>query len=921
MGYQGVAGSQEVQELKYKDEVNSLLVAETAADLVILDGELTRVKGLVTFVRSENRAISLTHILQARSHPTEVFEHAINSATRLATESFPTPPVIHQQSAVPAYNSPRLKQQPHQQLVQYQPLEQQHKSMQHDQPHLEPAVRDPHRGSAPGILEDVPRDIVNVGSQPILAEQSREGGSHYCNLPLDPDVEIAIRRRQEVKEAEQQQVPNTSSSGHYVNHPNSSSECQRGDQYSEVRYDHEGKVHVGGARPSIPPDPLNLPEPIVQDEAGLERLQTTNPGGDYHTVSLITDARSDPVGFDGPSFDSLISMRSPENAAQYNKDAEDAWKVDPEPPKYPSAGSNGSWRSHHSNQNTSSGSEDIYGSDNNSAHGSKPPSMESHKQLYQPKDNVSVPRQDVTVSKSTVPTKRTAKTYDSDYDDYEVVEENLSAATRADYVSQVERNKLRTTNKHDSDYEDHDLVEQNLPADTRFEYVNQVERNKSRPSSDYKEYVKLPHGKKENSFAKTVATRAAAESDKHDYVNQATIDQQHTSVQRETTSQKRMNLQTSERHLTHQNDPVTQQISGSHSHSSYRDSNMQPANTNNSSKEHTYENDDAYVLSPQGNSSRGAEPSRRDVLKQSSNLNVTKKPVPSPRNSKTSATREPSTYPHLANTSFDIVGDANRSPPKQRSSPVGSALSSLESEVMFKSHTSPLSSLETTQLVVRSESSSLSSFVVVDMPSENKCSPAVTSIASHSKKNTSESFTRGQNDFSDPPPCNSPATIPRITQNILSGKSGPPSLSSLFSESPRPRSNALPAGMSRGKSLESPLASPTCPTKHEKMSQGTASNRPSISSVGPDQSRERSSSRSNLDINPEMRALSPRSSKDKQALSQKVVSRACSLSPEIDTPASVHGTWTCVYCTNIVFNDPSCDVCGNVKEMSTGTLV
>ena len=475
MGYQGVAGSQEVQELTYKDEVNSLLVAEIAADLVILDGELTRVKGLVTFVRSENRAISLKHILQARSHPTEVFMDSINRATRLASpESFPTPPVVHQQSAVPAYNSPQLNQQPRQQLVQYQPLELQHKSKQHSQPHLEPAVRDPRRGSAPGILE-----------------QSREGGSHYCNLPLDPDVEMAIRRRQEVKEAGQQQVPNTSSSGHYVNNPNSNSECQRGDQYSEVRYDHEGKVHVEGAQPSIPPDPLNLPEPIVQDEAGLERLQATNPGGVYRTVSLITDARSDPVGFDGPSFDSLISIRSPEHAAQYNKDA---WVVDPEPPKYPSAGSSRSWRSHHSNSNTSSGSEDIYGSDNNSAHGSKVPSMESHKQLYQPKDNVSVPRQDATVPESTVPTKRTAKKYDSDYDDYDEVEENISAATRADYVNQVERNKLRTANKYDSDYDDYDEVEENLSAATRADYVNQVERNKSRPSSDYKEYVKRPHG-------------------------------------------------------------------------------------------------------------------------------------------------------------------------------------------------------------------------------------------------------------------------------------------------------------------------------------------------------------------------------------------------------------------------------------------
>ena len=307
--------------------------------------------------------------------------------------------------------------------------------------------------------------------------------------------------------------------------------------------------------------------------------------------------------------------------------------------------------------------------------------MESHKQLYQPKDNVSVPRQDVTVSKSTVPTKRTAKPYDSDYDDYEVVEENLSAATRADYVSQVERIKLRTANKHDSDYDDYEVVEQNSAA-TRADYVNQVERNKSRPSSDYKEYVKLPIGKQENSFAKKVATQAAAESDKYDYVNQGTVDQQHTSVQRETTSD----------------------------------------------------------------------------------------------------------------------------------------------------------------------------------------------------------------------------------------KSGPSSLSSLFSESPRHRSNALPTGMSRGISFESPLASPTCPTKHEQMSQGAVSNRPSNLSVGPDQSRERSSSRSELDTMPEVRALSPRSSKDKQALSQKVVSTDYSQTPEIEIPANITGSWTCTYCTNIVVSEPACDICGNEKR-------
>ncbi len=76
MGFEKIGGSREAQELKYTGDVDSNKIAETAADLVILDGELDRIKSLVVYAQDEHISINLSIILQVRSHPTSIFTDA-----------------------------------------------------------------------------------------------------------------------------------------------------------------------------------------------------------------------------------------------------------------------------------------------------------------------------------------------------------------------------------------------------------------------------------------------------------------------------------------------------------------------------------------------------------------------------------------------------------------------------------------------------------------------------------------------------------------------------------------------------------------------------------------------------------------------------------------------------------------------------
>ena len=99
MGYERVGGSAEVQELKYSGEVNSQRVAETAADLVILDGELDRIKSLVKHAQNENIPIVLTHILQVRLHPTQLYDKA-----KYALADYKRSPVIQHHPPSPSHH-------------------------------------------------------------------------------------------------------------------------------------------------------------------------------------------------------------------------------------------------------------------------------------------------------------------------------------------------------------------------------------------------------------------------------------------------------------------------------------------------------------------------------------------------------------------------------------------------------------------------------------------------------------------------------------------------------------------------------------------------------------------------------------------------------------------------------------------------
>ena len=88
-----------MQELKYSGEVNSERVAETAADLVILDGELDRIKALVHHAQIENIPVMLAHILQVRSHPTQLYDKA-----KYALADYKRSPVIQHHPPSPSHH-------------------------------------------------------------------------------------------------------------------------------------------------------------------------------------------------------------------------------------------------------------------------------------------------------------------------------------------------------------------------------------------------------------------------------------------------------------------------------------------------------------------------------------------------------------------------------------------------------------------------------------------------------------------------------------------------------------------------------------------------------------------------------------------------------------------------------------------------
>ncbi len=280
MGYEKIGGSREAQELKYTGDVDSNKIAETAADLVILDGELDRIKNLVVYAQDEHIPIILSIILEVRSHPTNIFTDAKFTLNQYHPQGHlpvyrpaaqgQSPPPRAQDSQQQHYATP-----PPQQLTPLQWQQPQPRSMQ---PHGQPPYPDTRRGSAPNVDQRKKANQEPIDNHPKNFQLSEE---LYANVPMKKNKQDGINK-------EANYAPRT---------------------------------------PFSPPDPNDFPEPIVQSQSELARLNLF--GGDDGPCSMV-DARSEQVGYNNdPYLNSLAStVGSPEYNAEFNKQAEDAWKVD-----------------------------------------------------------------------------------------------------------------------------------------------------------------------------------------------------------------------------------------------------------------------------------------------------------------------------------------------------------------------------------------------------------------------------------------------------------------------------------------------------------------------------------------------------------------------------------------------------------------
>ncbi len=292
MGYEKIGGSREAQELKYTGDVDSNKIAETAADLVILDGELERIKNLVVYAQNEHIPILLKDILKVRSHATSIFTDA-----KFTLDQYHPPghlpvqqPFEHRLAAQGQSPPPRAQDIQQQQYATPPPQQltpsqwQQSRSMQ---PHGQSPYPDARRGSAPNPQWDTNFDQreeanqVRIDNHPKILPLS-EDKDLYANVPVKKNKKDGIKD--------------------YVNYP------------PRTLFS--------------PPDPNEFPEPIVQSQSELARLNLFG-GGDDGPCSMV-DARSEQVGYNNDSYlNSLAStMGSPEyNNAEFNKQAEDAWKI------------------------------------------------------------------------------------------------------------------------------------------------------------------------------------------------------------------------------------------------------------------------------------------------------------------------------------------------------------------------------------------------------------------------------------------------------------------------------------------------------------------------------------------------------------------------------------------------------------------
>ena len=287
MGYEKIGGSREAQELKYNGDVDSIKIAETAADLVILDGELERIKSLVVYAQDEHIPIILTVILQVRSHPTSIYTEAkwplyqhLPQQGHLPVQGQPPPPRAQGSQQQQYTNPPPQQHAPSQNIPSQWQQQQQPRSMQ---PPRQASYSDVRRGSAPNH-----QCTPNVGQQEREEVNQEPIESYQRNLPLFEQMYANVRGKN-----------------------------KRGGIDKEVSYTPR--------TPFSPPNPNDFPEPIVHSQSELERLHLF--GGDDGPCSMV-DARSEPAGYNIDEYSLASTVGSPEYNAEFNKRAEDAWKIE-----------------------------------------------------------------------------------------------------------------------------------------------------------------------------------------------------------------------------------------------------------------------------------------------------------------------------------------------------------------------------------------------------------------------------------------------------------------------------------------------------------------------------------------------------------------------------------------------------------------
>ena len=158
------------------------------------------------------------------------------------------------------------------------------------------------RGSAPAVGH-------HQTEHPVQGVQSQKSDGIYMNLPLLSPGD-AVERNNQLSD-----IPG------YVN---------VGQRTPKKTGDYED-INLSRGVLFSPPDPNNFPEPIVQSQSELERLNMITSGNDFSPISIV-DPRSDPVDYSGPYMESLMSIQSPEQMSIINRQAEVAWRVETSPP-------------------------------------------------------------------------------------------------------------------------------------------------------------------------------------------------------------------------------------------------------------------------------------------------------------------------------------------------------------------------------------------------------------------------------------------------------------------------------------------------------------------------------------------------------------------------------------------------------------